>query len=91
MTARSKKTSEDQPTEPESFEEALERLEELVEELEGGNIPLEKSLQAFEEGQVLIKFCEKKLNAAEKMLAKLSQDAALALDDPASRPTPDSE
>jgi exodeoxyribonuclease VII small subunit len=61
--------------EPESFESALERLETLVSELETGDVPLEKSLAAFEEGQKLIKFCEQKLQAAEKALKQLSKDA----------------
>ncbi len=60
--------------EPKSFEEALNRLENLVKELEEGEVPLEKALAAFEEGQVLIKFCEQKLQAAEKTLKQLSRD-----------------
>jgi exodeoxyribonuclease VII small subunit len=66
-----------------SFEAALERLEELVTGLEAGDVPLEKSLQAFEEGQRLIKFCEAKLKAAEKALKQLSKEAddALGRDD----------
>jgi exodeoxyribonuclease VII small subunit len=71
-----KKKDSDQP---ESFEVALERLEGLVSELEGGDVPLEKSLQAFEEGQRLIKFCEQKLKAAEKALKQLSKEADEAL------------
>ena len=77
----SEKTEEENPHEPESFEAALARLEELVEELEAGNVPLEKSLQAFEEGQTLIKFCEKKLSAAEKVLKKISREADEELGD----------
>jgi exodeoxyribonuclease VII small subunit len=65
---------------PDSFEAALSRLEELVSELEGGDVPLEKSLQAFEEGQRLIKFCEQKLQAAEKSLKQLASEADTALD-----------
>jgi exodeoxyribonuclease VII small subunit len=61
--------------EPGSFEEALNRLESLVKELEEGEVPLEKALTAFEEGQVLIKFCEKKLQAAEQTLKQLAKEA----------------
>lgn len=60
--------------EPENFEDALERLEALVKELEEGEVPLEKALEAFEEGQVLIKYCEKKLLAAEQTLKQLTKD-----------------
>jgi exodeoxyribonuclease VII small subunit len=65
--------------EPKSFEEALNRLESLVKELEDGEVPLEKALAAFEEGQVLIKFCEKKLQAAEQTLKQLAKEAPEAL------------
>jgi len=65
--------------EPTSFETALERLESLVAELEAGDVPLEKSLQAFEEAQRLIGYCEQKLQAAEKALKQLAQDAASTL------------
>jgi exodeoxyribonuclease VII small subunit len=74
-----KKNSDSLPLEnnetPENFEAALVRLEALVEELEAGEVPLEKSLAAFEEGQKLIQFCEKKLSAAEQVLKKLSKEA----------------
>jgi exodeoxyribonuclease VII small subunit len=61
--------------EPESFEAAIERLEELVLQLEGGDVPLEKSLTAFEEGRRLIAYCEQKLQAAEQVLKQLSKEA----------------
>ncbi len=60
---------------PENFEDALERLEALVKELEEGEVPLEKALEAFEEGQVLIKYCEQKLSAAEQTLKQLTKDS----------------
>ncbi len=65
--------------EPANFEEALERLEELVKELEEGEVPLEKALEAFEEGQVLVKFCEQKLKAAEQTLKQLTKDGGESL------------
>ncbi len=48
-----------------SFEKALKRLEEIVKELEKGDIPLEKSIALFEEGMKLSKFCNEKLNEIE--------------------------
>ncbi len=48
-----------------SFEEALKRLEEVVERLEKGDLPLEESLRLFQEGMVLVKHCEGLLKAAE--------------------------
>jgi exodeoxyribonuclease VII small subunit len=69
-------TKENKPAirEPQSFEEALDRLERLVTELEEGEVPLEKALAAFEEGQVLIKYCEQKLHAAEQTLKQIPRD-----------------
>jgi len=61
--------------EPESFEAAIERLEELVSQLEGGDVPLEKSLAAFEEGRRLIAYCEQKLQTAEQVLKQLAKEA----------------
>jgi exodeoxyribonuclease VII small subunit len=48
------------------FETALKRLEEVVRRLEGGDLSLEESLKAFEEGVRQASFCMKKLNEAEK-------------------------
>lgn len=47
------------------FEQAVEKLEKLVQKLEDGNMPLDESLTAFEEGMELTRFCEDKLNEAE--------------------------
>ncbi|MBQ7226531.1 MAG: exodeoxyribonuclease VII small subunit [Clostridia bacterium] len=49
-----------------SFEKSLERLEEIVDLLESGDYPLEKSLSLFEEGVGLVKQCNSKLEAVEK-------------------------
>ena len=50
----------------EKFEEALGRLEELVKKMEAGDMTLEQSLKAFEEGTRLARFCAKKLDEAER-------------------------
>jgi exodeoxyribonuclease VII small subunit len=47
------------------FEECLERLEKIVQELEKGDVPLEKSLTLFEEGMKLSNSCRKELEEAE--------------------------
>jgi exodeoxyribonuclease VII small subunit len=57
-----------------AFEEALERLEQIVETLEGGNLPLEESLKAFEEGVTLARRCAKYLEDAEKRIELLTRD-----------------
>jgi len=57
------------------FEEAMERLEQIVRDLEQGDLTLEASLQAFEEGMGLIRFCTGKLDEAEKKVTVLIQDS----------------
>jgi len=47
------------------FEEALARLEEIVRNLEQGEVSLDTTLQLFEEGVQLARFCNKKLDEAE--------------------------
>lgn len=56
------------------FEKALERLEQIVEELEGGNLELEKSLKMFEEGIKMARICQTHLSQAEKKIEKLVKD-----------------
>ena len=49
-----------------SFESAMKRLEEIVQMLENGNLPLEDSIKIFEEGIKLVRYCSKKLEEAER-------------------------
>ncbi|HVP37740.1 MAG TPA: exodeoxyribonuclease VII small subunit [Candidatus Saccharimonadales bacterium] len=53
------------------FETALERLEALVAQLEQGDLPLEPSLAAFEEGMQLARLCGRRLEQAEKRVQLL--------------------
>ncbi len=55
----------------EKFETSLKKLEEVVRKLEGGELPLEESLKAFEEGVRQAAFCNKKLNEAEQRVEML--------------------
>ena len=57
-----------------SFEKAMERLEEVVKSLEAGSVPLDKSLELFEEGTALIKKCTTLLDEAEKKVVLLTKD-----------------
>jgi len=54
-----------------SFERALERLEDVVERLEGGELPLEEALAAFEEGVQLSRRCAEQLTVAERRIEVL--------------------
>jgi exodeoxyribonuclease VII small subunit len=56
------------------FEEALKKLEAIVEGLEQGKISLEDSLKKYEEGIRLAKFCTEKLQEAEKKIEILTKD-----------------
>lgn len=59
---------------PEKFEESLSRLEEILRQLETGELPLDESLKAFEEGIKLTKDCHKMLDAAQKRIETLLRD-----------------
>jgi len=57
-----------------TFEESMKRLEEIVQQLEGGDMPLEESLSVFEEGMKLAAFCSRKLEEAEKKVTLLVRE-----------------
>jgi exodeoxyribonuclease VII small subunit len=68
--------SDEKPeTPPERFEEILTRLRGLVDRLEGGNLPLEESLRAFEEGMELCRRGTAILDGAEKKVEMLLGNA----------------
>lgn len=54
-----------------SFEEAMQRLDTIVQQLEQGQIPLEEAIKIFEEGVKLYRICAGQLEEAEKKLQKL--------------------
>ena len=60
---------------PRSFEEALAELEQIVSEIEGGQVGLEESLVKYERGTFLIQHCRGVLNVAEKQIEVLSKSA----------------
>lgn len=64
-----------------SFEEALQRLEEIVSELDGGELPLEEALARFQEGSRLREYCERKLAEAEAQVEELLAEADETGDD----------
>jgi exodeoxyribonuclease VII small subunit len=57
-----------------TFEQAIKKLEKLVQELEAGDRPLEEALNKFEEGMKLSKFCAEKLDETEKKITVLLQN-----------------
>jgi exodeoxyribonuclease VII small subunit len=56
------------------FEDALRGLEEIVERLESGDLALEESLSAFEEGVALVRYLNNKLNEVERRVEVLTRD-----------------
>lgn len=55
----------------EKFEDALEKLEDIVRKMEAGDIPLDEALKSFEEGIRLIRFCSAKLEETERRVEML--------------------
>jgi exodeoxyribonuclease VII small subunit len=55
----------------ENFEAALKELEDIVAKLEGGELPLEQSLELFERGVQLTRICQKRLDEAERKVELL--------------------
>ena len=60
---------------PQNFETSLEELERIVRELERGDLPLEKSLELFEQGVKLSRACQERLNEAERRIEILTRDS----------------
>jgi len=54
-----------------SFEQALEALERIVDDLERGDVPLDQSIRIYERGEALKAHCEKLLKAAEDKVEKI--------------------
>lgn len=57
-----------------SFEENMQRLEQIVRAMERGEVPLEESLKLFQEGTELVRTCGKLLDEAKLQVKKISVD-----------------
>ena len=55
----------------EKFEDALEKLENIVREMEAGDLPLDSALKSFEEGIKLLRFCSARLDEAQRRVEQL--------------------
>ena len=60
---------------PNEFEKAFQQLEKIVQRLEGEELPLDESLQLFEEGIRLSRFCHQRLEEVEKKIETILADA----------------
>jgi len=57
-----------------TFETAMKQLEQIVQDLETGDMPLEKAIKKFEEGIKVSKYCSEKLDESERRITLLIQD-----------------
>ena len=76
MVPSNAKSAAPQSSESLAFEEAVKKLEKIVEEMESGELPLESMLSRFEEGTRLVKVCQGKLEEAELKIQKLEKNSA---------------
>jgi exodeoxyribonuclease VII small subunit len=74
--ANNAKSAAQSPGESIAFEDALKKLEKIVDDMEAGELPLETLLSRFEEGSKLVKVCQAKLDEAELKIQKLEKNAA---------------
>ena len=74
MTAGPESTGEPKGEPGPKFEEAMTRLEQIVNALETGNLPLDESLRIFEEGTSLLRLCTRRLEETERRIEILMQE-----------------
>ena len=82
------------PEQARSFEASLEALEQIVHQLESGDLPLDKSLELFEQGIRLSRECQERLSQAERRIEVLLRDnqgrpVVSAYTEPANNDDPD--
>ena len=58
-----------------AFEDAMEKLEAIVEEMESDKVPLEKLIAGYEEGTILLKLCQSRIAEAQKRIEMIARDA----------------
>lgn len=76
MPNHTKSTGQSNSTKTPPFEEALKKLESVVEAMEADDLPLETLLAKYEEGTKLVNLCQEKLAEAELKIQQLEKNAA---------------
>ena len=76
MPNQPKGAGQNNPAKNPPFEEALQKLESVVEAMESDDLPLETLLAKYEEGANLVKICQEKLAEAELKIQQLEKNAA---------------
>ena len=59
-----------------NFEQAMKRLEQIVEQMESGDLPLEDLIVRYEEGMKLVKICQERLASAEQRIEIITRNSA---------------
>jgi exodeoxyribonuclease VII small subunit len=59
-----------------TFEQSMQQLEQIVAELESGELPLEQAIKKFEDGMELSRFCAQKLEETERRITQLVRDSS---------------
>jgi len=67
------KTAVSTPKEPTSYEQALTELDRLVQQMEGGQLPLDQLLDGYRRGAELLAFCRNRLQAVEDQVKVLEE------------------
>ena len=75
MTKKQNSVSKTKKNAEKSFEESLNRLEEIVNDMENTDPDLDKALQLFTEGVELVRFCSSKLSGAKKKIEILVNES----------------
>ncbi len=76
MSNHTKGAGQNSPAKNPPFEEALQKLEAVVEAMESDDLPLETLLAKYEDGAKLVKICQEKLAEAELKIQQLEKNAA---------------
>lgn len=81
----------DTENKPPTFERAVADLEDIVDQIESGEVGLEEAIARYEQGQKLIQRCRGILDKAERRIAELTEDADGNLQSPGSEAEPDTD
>ena len=78
--ATAKTTAKSAQKTPVDFESAMRELEQLIAGMENGDLPLEASLQAYQRGAFLVKYCQSQLQKVQKQVKIVEADMTLLFD-----------
>lgn len=91
MAGSPKKTGNQDASRLPDFEKKLAELEQIVTELEKGNLTLEHSLQAYEQGIRLTRECQSALDVAQQRIHVLMEKNGVTIEEPLPTSSPDSD